>query len=30
MSRQNTFTGKLTQPMLQDVLRAAGTAAGVI
>jgi uracil-DNA glycosylase family 4 len=28
--QQNTFTGKLTQPMLQDVLRAAGGAAGIL
>jgi uracil-DNA glycosylase family 4 len=27
VSQQNTFTGKLTQPMLQDVLRAAAEAA---
>ena len=27
--QQNTFAGKLTQPMLQDVLRAAGAAAGL-
>jgi len=29
VSQQNTFTGKLTQPMLQDVLRAAAEAAGL-
>ena len=28
-SQQNTFTGKLTQPMLQDVLRRAKELAGL-
>ncbi|RTL63080.1 MAG: uracil-DNA glycosylase [Pseudonocardiaceae bacterium] len=30
VSQQNTFTGKLTPSMLEDVLRAAGRAAGLI
>ncbi|WP_158842439.1 uracil-DNA glycosylase [Saccharothrix deserti] len=30
VSQQNTFTGKLTQPMLQDVLRAAAHASGLL
>ena len=29
VSQQNTFTGRLTRPMLADVLRAAATAAGL-
>jgi uracil-DNA glycosylase len=29
VSPHNTFTGRLTQPMLQEVLREAGTAAGL-
>jgi hypothetical protein len=30
VSQQNTFTGRLTPAMFEDVLRAAGVAAGLL